>query len=85
VNAGIISRTKGDLIGGGGLYGKMIVISVCLKEIGCERRFLSCRRLPTFNKIPEDGGDTFLRNVGKHLQDHTASQSKRRPSTYSLP
>jgi hypothetical protein len=26
---------------------------------------------------PEDGGSVFLRNVGNHLQDHTASQSTR--------
>jgi hypothetical protein len=31
----------------------------------------SCRWLPTFS---EDGDDTFLRNVGNLLQDHTASQ-----------
>jgi hypothetical protein len=30
--------------------------------------------LPTFN--PEEGGDTFLQNIGNVLQDYTVSQTK---------
>jgi hypothetical protein len=29
------------------------------------------------NRRPEDAGDTFLRNVGNHLQYHTVSQTRR--------
>jgi hypothetical protein len=32
---------------------------------------------------PEDGGDTFLRNIGNHLQDYTASQPRKPQSTNS--
>jgi hypothetical protein len=31
---------------------------------------------------PEDGGDTFPRNVGIHLQDYTASQPRISQSIY---
>jgi hypothetical protein len=34
---------------------------------------------------PEDGGSMFLRNVGNHLQDHTALQPRRSQQTSSPP
>jgi hypothetical protein len=33
---------------------------------------------------PEDGLDTFLRHIGNHLQDYTASQRRRPQSTIAL-
>jgi hypothetical protein len=32
---------------------------------------------------PDDGGSKHLWNVGKHLPDYTAQQTKRQPSSYS--
>jgi hypothetical protein len=33
----------------------------------------------------EDGGDTFLWNVGNHLQDYTVSKPRRPKSTSLMP
>jgi hypothetical protein len=36
-----------------------------------------------FSLHVENGGSTFFRNVGNHLQDHTAPQPRRSQSTFS--
>jgi hypothetical protein len=40
--------------------------------------------LPKYGFNPEDGVDTFLRNVGNHLQDYTVSQLIKQHSTVWL-
>jgi hypothetical protein len=46
---------------------------------------LTAMKMPLTSGLkPEDGGDTFSRNVGNHPQDYTASQPRRPQSTYIL-
>jgi hypothetical protein len=50
-------------------------------HLGCDTVW-SIRWLPAFH--PEDGGITFVQNIGNHLQDHMTSQL-RSPWLTSLP
>jgi hypothetical protein len=49
---------------------------------GCkEMKMLTCWFLLNYFFDPEDGGDTFLRNVGCNSTDYTASYARRRYSS----
>jgi hypothetical protein len=56
----------------------ILVVSLC-SLVGDYQHFR--RMLSPFQDRTDDRGDTFLQNVGKHLQDYMATLSRRSRST----